>query len=75
MNNRSKASAKYNKENTTQVLLRLNKKTDADIIEILNKVESKQGYIKGLIRYDAEIENMYSCMYEYLRKSVDIISI
>lgn len=54
MNNRSKASAKYNKNNTIQVLLRLNKNTDANIIETLNKVESKQGYIKDLIRYDIE---------------------
>lgn len=59
MNNRSKASQKYNKENTIQVLLRLNKNTDADIINTLNKVDNKQGYIKGLIRYDTEIEGMY----------------
>ena len=55
MNNRSKASAKYNKENTTQVLLRLNKKTDADIIAHLADLggkHTKQGYIKELIRYD-----------------------
>lgn len=52
MNNRSKASAKYNKENTTQLLIRLNKKTDADIIAHLSDQDSKQGYIKELIRYD-----------------------
>ena len=44
--------AKYNKDNTTQVCLRLNKKTDADIIEILNSKASKSGYIKELIRLD-----------------------
>ena len=60
MNNRSKASAKYNKENTIQLLIRLNKKTDADIIETLNRVPSKQGYIKGLIRYDTELEGVYN---------------
>ena len=52
MNNRSKASAKYNKENTIQLLIRLNKKTDSDIITHLADQDSKQGYIKELIRYD-----------------------
>lgn len=47
-----KASNKYNKENTLTVCLRLNKETDKDIIEILEYVNSKQGYIKDLIRYD-----------------------
>lgn len=64
MNNRSKASAKYNKENTIQVLVRLNKNTDADIIETLNNVVSKQGYIKNLIRIDKELK----CMYEFMVK-------
>ena len=45
-----RASAKYDKANTTQVILKLNKKTDADIIEALKSVGSKQGYIKELIR-------------------------
>jgi hypothetical protein len=30
----------------------LNTKTDADILEKLNEVENKQGYIKELIRAD-----------------------
>lgn len=47
-----KATAKYDKANTTQVLLKLNKKTDIDIIEWLEQVGSKQGYIKALIRED-----------------------
>lgn len=47
-----KASNKYNKENTLTVCLRLNKETDKDIIEILESVNSKQGYIKDLIRND-----------------------
>lgn len=45
---------KYDKENTIQVRLKLNKKTDADIIEKLNSVENKQGYLKNLIREDAK---------------------
>lgn len=51
-----KASNKYDKENTKSVLLKLNKKTDADIIEILDAVPSKMGYIKGLIRRDIEAQ-------------------
>ena len=47
-----KASNKYNKENTFTLCLRLNKETDKDIIEILERVDSKQGYIKNLIRSD-----------------------
>lgn len=64
MNNRSKASNKYNKDNTIQVLLRINKNTDSDIIDILNKVDSKQGYIKDLIREDRAGECLY---YDWIR--------
>lgn len=44
--------AKYNKEQTTGVYLKLNKKHDADVIDKLNSVGNKQGYIKQLIRDD-----------------------
>ena len=47
-----KASIKYNKENTVQISLKLNRTTDADLIESLNRIENKQGYIKELIRRD-----------------------
>lgn len=40
------------KEHTTQFKLRLNNNTDADIIEFLNALPNKQGYIKELIRND-----------------------
>ena len=46
------AVAKYDKENTIRLSLKLNKTTDADILEKLEHVESKQGYIKELIRRD-----------------------
>lgn len=48
------AQERYSRENTIQVKLKLNKKTDADIIEKLNSVDNKQGYIKRLIREDAK---------------------
>lgn len=44
--------SRYNRFNTTQLNVRLNKHTDTDIIEELDKVPSKQGYIKALIRAD-----------------------
>lgn len=40
----------YDTANTIKVSLKLNIKTDADIIEYLNSVENKQGTIKRLIR-------------------------
>ena len=52
-----RAQAKYDKENTVQVKLKLNKKTDADIIKRLSKADSKQGYIKELIRLDILRDN------------------
>lgn len=44
--------ARYDKSHTQRVDLKLNKSTDADILERLAQVESKQGYIKRLIRED-----------------------
>lgn len=36
--------------NTRRVVLKLNKRTDADIIEVLEKQDSMQGYVKKAIR-------------------------
>lgn len=47
-----RATAKYQAKNTRMFTLRLNLNTDMDIIEKLEQVESKQGYIKKLIRAD-----------------------
>ena len=49
---RIRANAKYDKTHTVQVQLKLNKKTDDDIIAHLNALKNKQGYIKNLIRED-----------------------
>ena len=46
----SKATTKYNQSNVKQVKLNLNRKTDADIIEFLEKQNNTQGLIKQLIR-------------------------
>lgn len=47
---RRRATAKYDRENTVQVSLKLNKRTDSDILEWLERCSSKQGAIKALIR-------------------------
>ena len=49
-----RAVAKYDAENTIQIKLKLNLYTDRDIIDRLNEVDNKQGYIKDLIRSDIE---------------------
>ena len=46
------AVGRFNKEKTKCVLLRLNLSTDKDILEKLDSVPSKMGYIKELIRAD-----------------------
>ena len=48
-----RAINKFNQEKTVRVFVRLNKNTDADILKHLETLsESKQGYIKRLIRAD-----------------------
>lgn len=51
-NAHTRANTKYNKSHTKQVPLRFNLKTDADILEKLDLVPNKLGYIKQLIRDD-----------------------
>lgn len=43
---------RYDSEHTCRIGLKLNKTSDADILEKLDSVVSKQGYIKDLIRRD-----------------------
>ena len=50
-----RAQDKYDKSNTVQVHLKLNLYTDKDILDKLNNVPSKQGYIKDLIRRDINV--------------------
>lgn len=49
---RTKKQARYDKEHTTQVCLKLNLRTDEDILKWLWKQKSKQGAIKDLIRQE-----------------------
>lgn len=50
----------YDKENTRQVRCKFNRKTDADIIERLEREENMQSYIKRLIREDIAREERKS---------------
>ncbi len=47
-----KAKERYDAKATKKILLKLNLKTDADILAKLDAVGNKQGYIKELIRAD-----------------------
>lgn len=42
----------YDREMTTTVTMKLNKRTDADILEWLGRQENRQAYLKELIRED-----------------------
>lgn len=46
------AQAKYKKANTKSIALQLNLRTDTDILQRLDEMPNKQGYIKALIRAD-----------------------
>lgn len=48
----SQAKTTWDKNHTTQVIMKLNNNTDAEILAKLATVPSKQGYIKQLIRAD-----------------------
>ena len=45
-----RASAKYDRENTKAVYIKLNKRTDADILAALDCSGNKQGLIKAAVR-------------------------
>jgi len=44
-----------NKDLYKVVLLRLNKKTDADVIEVLDNVPNKTSYVKELVRKNERV--------------------
>lgn len=53
-----RASMVYDAKNTVQIKLKLNLSTDQDIIDKLESVDNKQGYIKELIRADIRREGL-----------------
>lgn len=52
----SKAAMAWDAAHTTRVYIKLNNNTDADILQHLETVGNKQGYIKRLIREDMKKE-------------------
>ena len=56
----NRAREKYDAENTVQIKLKLNKKTDAEILAKLAEVDNKQGYIKKLILKDIAVKTLES---------------
>jgi hypothetical protein len=59
MNPKSIWTNRYDKEHCRGIYLKLNLRTDADVLEKLDSVPNKQGYIKELIRRDI-YENHHS---------------
>ena len=53
----NRARDRYDKEHTKQIKMKLNLKTDADILSRLQEQSSVQGYIKRLIREDIANSN------------------
>lgn len=51
-----RANAKYDAKNTRQIKMKLNLSEDRDILDKLDAVSNKQGYIKALIKADIEKE-------------------
>ena len=49
-----RAQSKYDEKATVQVKMKLNKTTDKDILDKLDSVPNKQGFIKELIRADLD---------------------
>lgn len=50
MSPQSETKTKWDNENTVRVNIKLNKNTDADIIQAIESADSKQGFIKEAIR-------------------------
>ena len=55
----SKAAAIWNAKNTTQIKMKLQNRTDRDILDLLGSLQNKQGYLKQLIRADMDGAHIY----------------
>ena len=51
---RAEYNSRYNKNNTVTVLVRLNKNTESDLIEFLNKIKSQGGSKSGFFKMAAK---------------------
>lgn len=57
------AQKKYDKENVIRYCLKLNKKTDKEIIDFIESVDNKNKFMKDAIKYYAELLKKYSKIY------------
>ena len=55
----SKAAYEWDKKNTTMVAMKLQNRTDKDILDLFGSLRNRQGYIKRLIRDDLDGEKKY----------------
>lgn len=53
-----RADVKYKKDKTTQVCVRFYNATEGELLDYLQSLPNKQGYIKQLIREDMERKNL-----------------
>ena len=59
---RTEIQAKYDAVNAKVITIKLNRKTDADILEMIENAESKQGIIKTALRaYKNDSTQVYMC--------------
>lgn len=58
-----RAIAKYDKQNTVTYGMKMNKKTDADIIARFTEVGNVQGYVKRLVREDISADKMRTSLF------------
>ena len=56
----SKAAAIWDKNNTKQYKVKLQLNTDRDIINLMDQISNKPGYIKQLIRADMDSGKTYT---------------
>lgn len=70
--NKLKYIKEYDRSKRVQIVLKLNRDTDADVIEILNQVKNKQGFIKALIRLNSDNLDEYGVFEEYAKYSEEV---
>ena len=51
---KSNSQNTYDQQNTVKITMKLNIKTDADILSLIQSKENKQGYLKELLRNDLD---------------------
>ncbi len=55
----SKAAYEWDRKNTTMIAMKLQNRTDKDILDLFGSLSNRQGYIKRLIRDDLDGEKKY----------------